>query len=330
MRIGALEIAQTERHTVQASNRSSPLDGHDGVATCAALLRAGRRLVGGVFGFALASAPGHAQLAPDTSCLPVWSPRGDRIAFRSNRDGHTAVYLMDTLGRHIERLTRDTVWTSGAAWSPDASRLVVSRGPSGDRHLFTIASDGSDMRQLTTGAGNAHFPSWSADGRTILFNWDVDGKRQIYRVAAGGGAPVRLTNDPANADLAKWGPGDTIVVFDSHRSGRWEVFSMRPDGSAQHRLAFGAIPVFAPDGRRILFQASPTDRAINFFTMSPDGSAVHQLTFGEHQDLEASYSPDGRSIVFCSNRREGFAIFRMRADGRDIAWLNGGSGGPRP
>jgi Tol biopolymer transport system component len=95
--------------------------------------------------------------------LPAWSPKGDLIAFSSNRDGDFDIYRIDVNGAGIKRLTDTPGNDAHCAWSPDGEWLAFSsaRGgfkdeaalhphnpqPYGD--LYVMRSDGSDARQLT-------------------------------------------------------------------------------------------------------------------------------------------------------------------------------------
>jgi Tol biopolymer transport system component len=49
---------------------------------------------------------------------PAWSPDGTRIAFASNRDGDSDIYVMDADGGNVQQLTDDPAWDGNTAWSP--------------------------------------------------------------------------------------------------------------------------------------------------------------------------------------------------------------------
>ena len=155
--------------------------------------------------------------------------------------------------------------------------------------------------------------AWSPSGDRIAFHSD----RRTRGV-------MSLTNDEARDNLAKWSPQGQTIVFDSRRSKHWEVLSMNVDGVNQHVLAVGAVPVFSHAGDWILYQSSPTPEATNFFLMKPDGSGARQLTMGNHSDNSASFSPDDKHIVFCSNRGGSFDLYRMSLERLDVNQLTQG------
>jgi TolB protein len=105
---------------------------------------------------------------------PTWSPKGDRIAFESNRDGTPEIYVMDADGSNQVRLTNfdaepapSNVSVTKPSWSPAGDRIAFHRrvGPQGQRgHLevYTMNADGTGVRQITftPTPGFSGFPSW--------------------------------------------------------------------------------------------------------------------------------------------------------------------------
>ncbi|MFO0864771.1 MAG: DPP IV N-terminal domain-containing protein [Gemmataceae bacterium] len=65
------------------------------------------------------------------------------------------------------------------------------------------------------------------------------------------------------------------------------------------------------------------DPYMDIFTSNPDGSNLKQLTASKGYDAEASWSSDGKKIVFCSNRtgEKNLELFVMDADGKNVRQL---------
>jgi Novel STAND NTPase 1/WD40-like Beta Propeller Repeat len=104
-----------------------------------------RRRLGGRRAFNLTEDSGADDIEP------AFSPDGEQIAFRSERDGG-GIYLMGATGESVRRLT-DFGYNPG--WSPDGRRLVISTqkfthpliGPAGDvRQLWTVDVATGDKR----------------------------------------------------------------------------------------------------------------------------------------------------------------------------------------
>ncbi len=77
-------------------------------------------------------------------------------------------------------------------------------------------------------------------------------------------------------------------------------------------------PLFSPDGRHLLVQAFVPPRNEEIFLLSADGTEVYNLTKHPAADASPRWSPDGRSILFFSDRDGQDALFRMRPDGSDL------------
>jgi len=93
---------------------------------------------------------------------PVWSPRGDLIAFTKQTGGSFLIGVMHPDGSG-ERVLTEGFHNEGPSWSPNG-RVVVffreSRGATGGPKLFSIDLTGYNERQVATPAF-ASDPAWS-------------------------------------------------------------------------------------------------------------------------------------------------------------------------
>ena len=112
--------------------------------------------------------PGH------TSRRPSWSPDGASLAFLSDRDGSSQVYLMASDGSHVRRLTSDPAPKDSVAWGGQggqggkSDRIAYSARLDTGTGLFTIAPDGSGRQQAATIPGALGALCWAPDGRSLL------------------------------------------------------------------------------------------------------------------------------------------------------------------
>jgi dipeptidyl aminopeptidase/acylaminoacyl peptidase len=95
---------------------------------------------------------------------PAWSPDGKKVAFRSNRSGHSDLYVMNADGSGVTQLTADSATEGRPAWSPDGMKIAFGRTPSDLMawELYVMNADGSGVTQLTTNNGSVDpKPAWS-------------------------------------------------------------------------------------------------------------------------------------------------------------------------
>jgi len=93
---------------------------------------------------------------------PVWSPRGDLIAFTKQANGRFHIGVMRVDGSE-ERLLSASFLDEGPTWSPNGRVIMFTRegkGAAGVRALYSVDITGRNLRRVATdGAGSD--PAWS-------------------------------------------------------------------------------------------------------------------------------------------------------------------------
>jgi Tol biopolymer transport system component len=252
-----------------------------------------------------------------------------KMAFSSFRDGQWDAYVMNTNGSGQRRLTakpNDRL----PVWSPDGRKIVYATGWPDNPDLYVMNADGSGLRRLTRGAAWDGGPAWSPDGRKIAFTrtippGEVSGPWQsdVYVINVDGSGERNLTGDAVSWGPV-WSPDGQKIAYTSLRDGKPGIYVMNADGSGQQRLMrnSGVLPSWSPDGRKIAFVRA-TGGAFRdgggppyIYVMNADGSRPRRLTrmAGVNNSLP-SWSPEGRKIVFVSERDGNFEVYSMNADG---------------
>lgn len=192
---------------------------------------------------------GSLQLTSGTEIdhYPVWSPKGDWIAYSTNRwpsGGLTGLRVIRPDGTGEASLIEAN--TSGVdywqpAWSPDGLRLAFSSDMAGgDPEIYVADVDFSSgvpelgaLTQLTDLPGWDMAPRWSPDGVTISFASDRDGDYEIYTMSRTGADVRQLTANSSVDTTPAWSPDGKQIVFVSDRDSNAEIYVMDRDGSTQ-------------------------------------------------------------------------------------------------
>ena len=76
--------------------------------------------------------------------------------------GKFDIFIMETDGTHIQRLTRNSGNNDSPAWSPNGQMIAFSSDRMRNREqIFIMGADGSGQTQITDGLGKYSHPSWS-------------------------------------------------------------------------------------------------------------------------------------------------------------------------
>jgi TolB protein len=249
-------------------------------------------------------------------------PAQGSIVFQSNRDGRKAVYRMDPDGSRQTRLANMESDSEFPRLSPDGKWVAFQANPGGNADVYVMPVEGGIPQRLTKHPAFDGEPAWSPDGRQIYFVSDRDGDfRRIYRMQWDGSDQKPVTQNtrglygaPAVSPDGRW------LAASSDLFVNWQIHLIDLDGGRERRLTGYAesscVPSWSQDGQRIFYSSrfGGMGRA-NLGHMRRDGDEKVQLTQTPSNDYYGVYSPDGRWIVFASDRDGDYEINVMRSDG---------------
>lgn len=237
---------------------------------------------------------------------PALSPDGARIAFLTARhdsaprfpDLKYELYLVDSDGGNLRRLTTTASAEGHPAWSPDGSKISFDADYDGDGYAEIYALDVASLEvtRLTSNAANDQFADWSPDGTQMAFASDRNGSWDIFVMQSNGDHQRVLTDSPDWELFPAWSPDGTQIAFNklTPRSRNTDIFVMRADGSDVRQLTnapgFDENPAWSPDGDAIAFQ-SQRDGNFEITVMAPDGSAQRPLDPTPDDELWPSWGP---------------------------------------
>ena len=141
---------------------------------------------------------------------PSLSPDGSKIVFSSERGGRPMLYVMNSDGSNVKRLTFRGKFNSSPSWSPDGSKIAFAGQEENNFDIYIMNSDGTKITKLTSAKkpdgrpAHNEDPSFSPDGRYLVYTSNRTGKNQIYVAPISGVEERRVTNDNRNYYRPKW------------------------------------------------------------------------------------------------------------------------------
>ncbi|NLI46838.1 MAG: peptidase S41, partial [Acidobacteria bacterium] len=220
--------------------------------------------------------------------------RGGTPAQRRHYRGSASrdLWLLELNGQKLERLT-DTPWDEdGVSWAGNDALVFRSDNGGPDRNLFRLDLASRAQIPLTRHTGaDVRAPRCSADGRLVAYEfWDA-----LYTVAAAGGAePRRLTLDvPADSLLP-------AVERKTYTADAEEIVPS-PDGKQVALIVAGDVFVVA---------RWPKDAA----SVAP--APTVRVTTTPARERHVAWSPDGKGLVYASDRDGQLDLYSARPAGR--------------
>lgn len=245
----------------------------------------------------------------------------DKIAFDSDRDGVRQIYIMNTDGTGLKKITTGPAENMCPSLSSDGRKIVFESKRDGNYEVYIMNSDGTNQKRLTNTPEDEYSQEFSPDGSKIYFIRYFNTRSEIWVMNPDGTNPLRLTNNQAHDERPRLSPDGKTILFMSDRSSQYEVWLMDPDGSNQRKFGnltgMNVFAAWSPDGSRIVYSHYTGNAPAlgNLYLINSDGTGNTPLTNGAGVSEDPCWSPDGRKIVFQTSRDGNFEIYTINADG---------------
>lgn len=270
--------------------------------------------------------------SPFDDTQPAYSPNGDLIAFRSERQGG-GIFVMGASGEAPRKLSDMGYYPD---WSPDGQEIIfssmavedpLSRGANIKLYAVNVAS--GQRREIAAGP-DAVQPRWSPQGKRIAY-WAKDDKaqRDIWTVSPQGGDPIQVTNDPEVDWNPVWSPNGRYLYFISNRNGAPSLWRV-PVDEASGQAEGAPEPILGPlaqswqlnlalDGRHLVYVEKRLRENIYVADFDPQRLTIlgepRPFLEGTRRSSAPDVSPDGQWLTYYSRGETNEDIYVIKTDG---------------
>ncbi len=222
-----------------------------------------------------------------------YSPDGKRLAYNPKSQAYWRKYyrgslqsdvvVMDVASKRFTQVTDFDGHDSWPMWGNDGAIYFVSdRDGNGLTNIWRVGDTGGKAERVTSfKTGDVRWPAISADGRTIVFEHDFGIWK--FDVSSKKTTPIKLN----------------IAAETQENMTEMESFSSQADDYD-----------LAPSARRVVFSIHG-----EIFTAPVEEGDLKQITESSARDRFVTYSPDGKTIAFVSDRSGREEIYVVAVDG---------------
>lgn len=276
---------------------------------------------------------------------PSISPKGDKVAFISNRDDYFDIFVMDaTDGSKVEKIIKGQrtpdfeelhLLTPGMSWSPDGSKLALA-AKSGDNDAIIIHTiDSGDEEKIELDLNGIFSVDWSPQGDRLAFIGNKHERSDVYIYDLASKALTNLTDDIFSDADPCWSFDGKTIFFSSDRSDhlypdsiprafkmqtygihRMDIYSLAVNSRSITRVtnlpeSDETSPVATEDGKHLLF-ISDKNGINNVYLYNFEMDSLRPITNSLTGVYQLSISHDGNKLAFGSLVKGGFDIFLLR------------------
>lgn len=280
-----------------------------------------------------------------------WFPDGKSLLVTTSRETRReSIYRMDVETGRLKLLVSDDMRSTFPALSPDGKWIAYTRGGLSDTirkgyrgaanyDIWVVPTDlATPPKRLTDSDKNDMWPAWSKDSRTVYYCSERGGISTVWKQARDGGKPVQVVQSPPDAvrflASSRRAP---VLAYEADRR-IFTVFENAPPKEAK------LICRTDERGPKTTY-ATYSGNNVSEFAVSPDGKRTALIIRGDifvcnndkpgdarrvtdtpAKEVDVQWSPDGKRLVYASNRTGSYRLYLFELATRETKPLTTGDG----
>ena len=247
-----------------------------------------------------------------------------RIAFSLTTElGNKELYLLDSDGENLRRITSYNSITLSPAWHPSGEKIAFTSYKNGEQRIYELDLGTRREKMLPAVRDGGYItPEYAPDGQTLAFSVSGGTRSGLFTYNWERDCCLaHLSGGPRWDDLSpSYSPDGRRMVFNTNRFGTQvpQIMLMPAQGGDAETLSpyeygrggYYSAPEWSPVGDLVAFHGVIRRGTYHILVadLRDGGRRLRQLTW-EGNNEDPSWAPDGRHLVFIGERRWGYGLF---------------------
>ena len=208
-----------------------------------------------------------------------------------------------------------------ASFSPNGQTIAFTNQVNGVPQVWIKNLAQGEPIQITFDEDGAERPRWSPRDDQIVYTRRLRSQEtgSIWSVPSAGGASHKVVEGGRNPN---WSTDGQRLVFERG----YDIWTANPDGGDQRKvegvpptdhLTADRMPAFSPDGTLIAFFQKSKGPHGDYWLVPAEGGQARRLTFDDSFGGAPAWTPDGRFLVFPSQRAGSLTLWKVPVAGGD-------------
>jgi len=170
----------------------------------------------------------------------------DEIAMTLSVNGNHEIYILNSSGKILRRLTRNRAIDISPSFSPNGSEIAFVSDRGGTPQIYIMDGYGGNVRRLTRAGSYNQSPAWSPNGDLIAYSSREGGLYRLRLISPDGLVEETLFEDNLSYEDACWAPDGRHIAATVREGGKNYVVVIDIDTKEKRRLAQGEFADWSP------------------------------------------------------------------------------------
>ena len=244
--------------------------------------------------------------------FPAVSPDGRRIIYQNDFDlwevdvpagkprKISMAMTFDAKENDVDVVTAENR-AEGFSISPSGEYMAVDFH--GEIVVVPTEAGVGEKMQVTSSPWRDRSEMYSPDGRKIAYVSDESGDEEVWIFDIATGARKRLTKHASEKGDITWAPGSQKLAYTAAN----RIFEVDVSGGESRQLAHNEaggfdIQQYSSDGSWLVYSRRDEDQNAEVYVFDIKAKKEYNATRSPFNETNAAVTPDGKTLVFTSNR----------------------------